>query len=237
MTPEVDAKRQHAARMFAWEDAVVRDRGLNRFPHATRIVVLLRKRMSAEGEDVSATADHRWLAEALGISVSTVQRTIAALEERGHLKVVSRKADGMANVYQPRPGGSRRGPKAGEPGSVTDAIPPSGVSSTGDRPGQSPVRRRVGHTRPTRSSSSPSSYSGKRQPRESRRLTDYGAQELALAKRLGADWMEILGRLPDHEREALCDQQRAGTLSDQALHAVRVRYLLPAPAAAAGEAR
>ena len=97
--PNDDDRRHHARNMFTWEDQVAKDSWLGEhLPHAGLIVILLRKKMNHEGE--TGSIDQRWISRQVGCSVRTVQRSLNALFDRGHLEIISGKSTGIGNSYR-----------------------------------------------------------------------------------------------------------------------------------------
>lgn len=141
--PDTDAKRHHAAAMFAWEKQIATDAALGRHRLAAAgISVILRDKMRHNRE--TGPLDHRWLARQVGCCVRTVQRVLDALVKCDHLQMVSGKSRGVANRYRAL---IKENAKA----------QPVGYDS-GVRGGRTPESDGVGLRSPTRSTY-PSSYS------------------------------------------------------------------------------
>jgi hypothetical protein len=94
-----EQSREHARRMFAWELRVAKDKVLTKSnPTALHVIVLLRDKMPVCG---GFSADQAWIAGKIGSSTRTTRNVIAALERRGHLRVLSGRQRGVANHYLP----------------------------------------------------------------------------------------------------------------------------------------
>jgi hypothetical protein len=93
--PASERRREHAWRMFHWEDQVSKDVWLTkRRPYALHVVRLLRKKMKHSGE--TGRVEFEWMANQIGICSSTIRSAIDALVERNHLEKESGQSLGRA---------------------------------------------------------------------------------------------------------------------------------------------
>lgn len=206
MTEDPGSKAKgHATRMFAWEDQVARDIHLKSVPHALHVVVILRRNMNRSGH---SKAEHKWLAQQIGVSDRTIRYSISMLQKRGHLKVLSGKAGRRANTYI-----------AVVASDVGSTVPTSKTTAMDYRVDGNSTSGSVGNGVPTRIHFPPLSYSD-RSARRPSAMPNRGRFELELAKRIGVDGWPILDQLEDAEVIDLCTRQRQGTLDDPALLAI-----------------
>ena len=213
-------QRQHAARMFAWEDQVARDHGLKKWPFALHVVVVLRKKMDGR-TGLTPRVDYQWLARQIGISRRCVQYSVKALVKQSHLEVTSGQAAGVGNVYRAKV----------KDGAGTVVPTPSEGHAPVCRPGRHHDARGAGTTVPTSTSSLSLSNSGsglpgfmKKIPATRRANSDAGQIQKDIAARLGANGWEIVMSLEESEVDQLCAQQRAGTLSEASLAEIKLVY-------------
>src|ERR1700743_985626 len=84
-TDDAGRRKEHSARMFAWQDQLALDGGLGL--SALRVGAAIRKCVNARSGE--ANPSQAWIARALQIDPRNVRRGVADLAERGHLKIVA----------------------------------------------------------------------------------------------------------------------------------------------------
>jgi hypothetical protein len=95
---ERQLQKQHAKRMFAWQQHVARDRQL-KSAYCLHVVVILTSYMSWRTGKARVETGH--IARALGITPRAVQICVAQLIERRHLQKIAGEGRFRANQYIP----------------------------------------------------------------------------------------------------------------------------------------
>src|SRR5262249_51883326 len=145
------------------------------------------------------------IARKLGISLKTVQRSVRTLESMGVLQIRRSEKRGRTHRYAPvlTPDFSDPAKRHGSPTAGGKEVPQSYL--------ENPSRSYLGADR--------------KDGGRAQRASDRGRIEIEVARRFGADGIEILNRLAeidDRFVDNLCEAHRNGSLTDEALSAARL---------------
>jgi hypothetical protein len=203
--------------MFAWEDGVAEDPRLQKMPYALHFVRWLRKKLRDDGKPYEA--EQSKAASEIGVSVRTVSTVVRALKKFGHLNVISGKLRRRENGYLP--GDQVRNRLR----TSKDCAAQCGVDTQSAAYGvRAPLRRSTSFK--TSSNSCGCSAEPKKSFEQKRQTTrwDQGAVEQAIASQLGPGGWDVLHAIGESEVQKLCEQHRAGSLSEVTLAEIKLFY-------------